>query len=76
MSNFIAPRPTDPNPVQAREPVPGTCPECGAESLARYPVLSEGGWFLATKCQACLHTVARERWNRLGYVTLTTDALG
>lgn len=75
MSNFSAPRPSNPRPTLTRETVTGQCPECGADSLARYPVLSEGGWFMATKCQQCLHSVSREPWRRLGYVTLITDSL-
>ena len=42
----------------------------------RYPVLSEGGWFMAVKCQDCLHSQSREKWTRLGYVTLLTDSIG
>jgi uncharacterized Zn finger protein len=76
MSNFSCPRPTDPNPVQSREAVGGACPECGAEALARYPVLSERGWFLVVKCQDCLHSVSREKWHRLGHVRLATDTIG
>ena len=53
--------------------VDGDCPECGAADLARYPVLSADGWFIAVKCQRCLCTVSRERWNRLGWVTLPED---
>lgn len=75
MSNFLFPRPDDPTPVQAREPVDGACEECGAEALMRYPVLSEGGWFIAVKCQQCLHSRAREKWTRLGHVTLMTDSI-
>jgi hypothetical protein len=51
-----------------RDAVEGACPQCGAEELARYPVLSTGGWFLAVKCQRCLTSVRRERWHRLGSV--------
>ncbi len=76
MSNFSFPRPTEVAPVQAREPVAGTCDQCGAEALKRYPVLSEGGWFMAVKCQECLHSQTREKWTRLGYVTLLTDSIG
>ncbi len=54
-----------------RERVEGTCPECGNHDLQQYPVLSEGGWFLAVKCQDCLASVSRERWHQLGYVTRT-----
>jgi transposase-like protein len=59
----------------AKESVEGNCPECGAESLARYPVLSEGGWFQVVKCQNCLHSVSRERWSRLGDIALLSDSL-
>lgn len=76
MSNYLFPRPSDPMPVQPREAVAGQCSECGAEALKRYPVLSEGGWFIAVKCQACLHSNSREKWHRLGYVQLTTDGIG
>ena len=75
MSNFSFPRPQDPTPVQVREAVDGSCAACGAEALMRYPVLSEGGWFIAVKCQRCLHTMSREKWTRLGHVTLMTDSL-
>jgi hypothetical protein len=51
-----------------REPAEGSCPECGAEQLARYPVLGSGGWFVVVKCQRCLRSLERTRWNRLGYV--------
>ena len=64
-----------PMPTVEREHVDGTCPECGATALERYPVLSEGGWFMAVKCQACLHSVERERWNRLGYVIRLEDVV-
>ena len=59
-----------------REPVEGTCPACGSGPIERYPVLSEGGWFQAVKCQACLHSLSREPWNRLGYVVRLEDLLG
>lgn len=49
-----------------REPVEGECPECGATDLRRYPVVSENGWEIATKCQVCLCSVERTKWNRLG----------
>jgi hypothetical protein len=43
-----------------RRPVGGACPECGAEELAEYRVLSDGGWFDVRKCQRCLASVSRE----------------
>lgn len=52
-----------------REDLPGECPGCGTSDLKRYPVLSEGGWFLVEKCQVCLRSVSRQPWQRLGYVT-------
>ena len=58
-----------------REPVDGTCSACGAEALARYPVLSEGGWFEVVKCQTCLHSEDRQPWHRLGWVTRLEDQL-
>ena len=76
MSNFSFSRPSDTAPVQAREPVAGHCGGCGAEALMRYPVLSEGGWFMAVKCQVCLHSQSRDKWTRLGHITLLTDSIG
>ena len=75
MSNFVFQRPREAAPVQQREAVDGHCDACGAAALQRYPVLSEGGWFLAVKCQQCLHSQSREPWHRLGHVTLLTDSL-
>ena len=75
MSNFIFQRPSDPEPAQSREVVSGKCDMCDAEQLMRYPVLSEGGWYMVVKCQACLHSQSREKWTRLGYVSLITDSL-
>jgi hypothetical protein len=54
--------------LSVREPAPGVCGECGAGALKRYPVLSEGGWFMVVKCQACLASASREAWRPLGYV--------
>jgi vanillate/4-hydroxybenzoate decarboxylase subunit D len=58
-----------------RERVEGTCPHCGAEDLATYPVNSEGGWFTVVKCQNCLHSLSRERWSLLGPITLLVDSV-
>jgi len=62
-------------PSPEREPVDGRCTACGSEALRRYPVLSEGGWFMVVKCQECLHSDSREPWNRLGYVIRLEDTL-
>jgi uncharacterized Zn finger protein len=58
-----------------KEPVPGSCPECGAQELARYPVVGEHGWEIVTKCRSCLCSVTRERWGRLGPYSLLVDLL-
>jgi hypothetical protein len=52
-----------------KEPVDGTCTQCGASDLRRYPVLSEGGWFIAVKCQVCLESQRREPWGLSGSIT-------
>jgi N-methylhydantoinase B len=52
-----------------RTPVAGTCPECRAEGLHRYPVLAERGWWMVVKCSECLHSVSREPWHRLGWIS-------
>ena len=54
------PRPSQPFLSVERRRVEGTCPECGANDLAEYPVLSEGGWWDVRKCQSCLASVSRE----------------
>jgi transposase-like protein len=68
-------RPQEPYPAQVKEPVEGSCPQCGAEALRRYPVNSEGGWFQVVKCQSCLHSVSRERWHLLGPLRLLSDSI-
>lgn len=73
MSSY--PRPAEATLSVEKEPVDGTCPACGERRLLRYPVLSEGGWFQVVKCQACLHSVSRERWSRLGPIELLVDSL-
>jgi uncharacterized Zn finger protein len=58
-----------------RERIDGACPECGREELAGYRVIGEQGWEEVVKCQHCLHSVRRERWHRLGPVTLLAETL-
>ncbi|ALJ19281.1 hypothetical protein [Microbacterium sp. No. 7] len=58
-----------------RRAVEGTCPACGAEALAAYPVCTEGGWFDVVKCQECLHSVSRERGPLLGPIVLLIDVM-
>ncbi|MEU7812800.1 hypothetical protein [Pseudonocardia sp. NPDC049154] len=66
---------TSPPLVLERAAVEGSCPRCGVTELRRYPVLSEGGWFQVVKCQACLFSVSRERWNLLGPIQLLSDTV-
>jgi hypothetical protein len=53
-------RPVEQHLSVERTPVPGACGECGAEALAEYRVLSDGGWFDVRKCQRCLASASRE----------------
>jgi hypothetical protein len=71
----IYPRPTETTLHVEKEPVSGTCPDCGAEELRAYPVLSENGWWNVVKCQSCLLSVSREPGGLLGSMTLMTDDL-
>lgn len=69
------PRPDSPHVSVPRAEVEGECPACGGDSLERYPVLSEGGWWEVLKCQGCLHSVSRERGSRLGAIHPLSDAV-
>lgn len=65
------PRPADQHLSVDRQHAPGSCPECGAEDLATYRVLSDGGWWDVRKCQACLCSVERTPAGMFGdYVPL------
>ena len=69
-----APRPTR----RSRRPgVPARrqAPAAVVGHLKAYPVLSEGGWHRVVKCQACLHSVSREPWTRLGPIELLADTI-
>lgn len=59
-------RPQTPHVHAQRTAVEGACPECNAHALARYRVMSEGGWWDVIKCQQCLCSVSRERAPLLG----------
>jgi vanillate/4-hydroxybenzoate decarboxylase subunit D len=67
------PRPSSLAVKQVREPVDGVCPQCQGTDVRRYPVTSEGGWFLTTRCQECLTQVVRERWNMFGPIEFLAD---
>lgn len=51
------------------------CPGSTAADFKRYPVLSEGGWFMVVKHQRTLACVSRKPWRLLGPVPLTSDGL-
>jgi hypothetical protein len=71
------PRPTATHLDAERHPVEGPCPECGAEALADYRVLSDGGWWDVRKCQDCLASVRREPGPLFGaYVPLGMAVTG
>jgi vanillate/4-hydroxybenzoate decarboxylase subunit D len=53
-------RPSERHLHVERAPVAGSCGECGAQALAEYRVLSDGGYFNVRKCQGCLASVSRE----------------
>jgi vanillate/4-hydroxybenzoate decarboxylase subunit D len=63
------PRPTETHLSVERTPVEGACGECGAEALAAYRVLSEGGWWDVCKCQKCFASQSREPAPRYGSFT-------
>ena len=60
------PRPEALHLAVERQAAEGTCPECGANELADYRVVGEGGWWDVRKCQRCLASVKRERAPRFG----------
>jgi hypothetical protein len=68
-------RPQERFVFQEREPVQAACPECGGTEASRYPVVSEKGWEMVVKCQACLCSLEREKWARLGPIQLLEDAI-
>lgn len=45
------------------------------DEYKRYPVLTEGGWYIVVKHQPTLRTVAKEKWKLLGPVTLVSEGL-
>jgi hypothetical protein len=50
-------------------------PGSTAADFRRYPVLSEGGWFMVVKHQPTLTSVSREPWHLLGPIVLTSFGL-
>lgn len=50
-------------------------PGSTASDFRRYPVLSEGGWYIVVKHQPTLQSVSRTPWSLLGPVHLTSEGL-
>jgi hypothetical protein len=50
-------------------------PGASLDEFRRYPVLSEGGWFMVIKHQPTLKSVSRVKWRLLGPVALASDGL-
>lgn len=50
-------------------------PDSTADDFRRYPVLSEGGWFMVIKHQRTLQTVSRKPWRLLGPVPLVSEGV-
>ncbi|MET0292530.1 MAG: hypothetical protein ABW136_09220 [Steroidobacteraceae bacterium] len=68
-------RPATPTVTAERTSVQGSCPECGAQSLQRYRVLSEGGWWDVVKCADCLASVERKPGPLFGTLSEALEAL-
>jgi hypothetical protein len=51
-------------------------PGSTAADFLQYPVLSEGGWFIAIKHQPTLQSVSRRPWRLFGPVSLLSENLG
>lgn len=50
-------------------------PGSTAADFRRYPVLSEGGWYVVVKHQPTLRSVSRVPWALLGPINLTSTGL-
>jgi hypothetical protein len=50
-------------------------PGSTVSDFRRYPVLSEGGWFIVIKHQPTLTSIARTPWDLLGPIKLTSHGL-
>ncbi len=55
--------------------LPTDFPGSSADDFRRYPVLSEGGWFMVIKHQRTLQSVSRKPWRLLGPVPLVSEGL-
>lgn len=69
-------RPVETHLKAPRHQASGHCGECGSQALARYRVLSEGGFWNVVKCQDCLASISRERGPLFGSYTPFSFGLG
>ena len=62
MSNdrLLFPAPAEERISVVRVPLEVTCPACGADHVARYPIADFIGPRMVTKCQECFHELARD----------------
>lgn len=50
-------------------------PGSTAADFKRYPVLTEGGWYVVVKHQPTMCTVSKRKWTLLGPVKLVSDGI-
>jgi hypothetical protein len=50
-------------------------PDSTEADFKRYPVLTEGGWYIVIKHQPTLSTVSKKKWDLLGPVKLVSHGL-
>jgi hypothetical protein len=50
-------------------------PGSTVEDFRKYPVLAEGGWYMAIKHQTTLQSVSRTPWNLFGPIPPLSDGL-
>jgi hypothetical protein len=57
VERLIFPDPADQFLTVPRVPVDRTCPACGSDDVARYPIANYIGPRIVTRCQACFHVL-------------------
>lgn len=50
-------------------------PGASVGDFKKYPVLSEGGWFIVIKHQPTLRSIGRTPWRLLGPIRLVSESL-
>lgn len=58
VERLVFPDPTEQFLTVTRVRVEATCPECGSDDVARYPIANYIGPRMVTRCQACFHVLA------------------